>query len=186
MKSEACVLRGRGFTLIELLIVIMIIGILAGLIASGVSVAKRKVDEAASRAMVKALDNGCQAFENENGYFPGASLDADENVIVEVVKELRKGQLARIQESDLAVFDPTDAEGLRVRSATRAQLDDPYEDITVSDPWGMTYVARENASKARKESWMRNKEGMDIYSLGPNLQDDTRYESEKSDDIGNW
>ena len=56
------------------------------------------------------------------------------------------------------------------------------------DPWGESYVVRENQSKEKKQDWMHNRDGVDIYSTGPNMEDDTYdpIEDSESDDIGNW
>jgi general secretion pathway protein G len=181
--------RGRsGFTLIELLIVILIIGILAGLTVGVVKIARRKGDHAQARSMVSALDQGLQMYESDNGYLPGRGpavdpYSEDANVISDVVEAMREGY-ARISESDLYVLD---VDGLP-REATKEEIDDPAIPKLIMDPWGNAYIARENASKEKKEPWMHNKEFVDVYSMGPDGEDDTieMVEGKDNDDIGNW
>lgn len=181
--------RGSGFTLIELLIVILIIGILAGLTVGVVGVAKRKGQEARAISMIKALDSGLELYRNVYGYLPGRDSPADpdqedSNVISELVAQLR-GEYAKISESDLGVYD---ADEDRPRPATKEEIEDTNLDKVIIDPWGSSFIARENESKEKKQPWMRNKDGMDVYSLGPNQEDDTIYPEEErtNDDIGNW
>jgi len=182
--SRKAVGRKRGFTLIELLIVILIIGVLAGLTVRVVKVAQRKAAVAKAASMVRALNDGLQMYHEEKGYLPGRNEPAGTNVISEVIAEIR-GSYARINEEDLGVID---AEDEPPRPATREEIDDPDVPKVVIDPWGWSYIAHENESKEKKEPWMRNKDFIDIYSMGPNEKDDTfeLVEGAANDDIGNW
>lgn len=178
----------KGFTLIELLIVILIIGILAGLIMKGVSMVRDKASNAAAKAMVNAIDNGLRVYREDMGYYPGVDApsdpeDPESNVIALVVTLLDKKGLVKISEADKAVW-----EGDRPRALTAEERSDPDTEIVVTDPWGDIYIARENESKQRKEIWMYNRDGMDVYSKGKNGEDDTVLGTEGSDndDIGNW
>ena len=181
--------RDSGFTLIELLIVILIIGILAGLTVGVVNIARRKGDDAKARSMVNALDQGLELYKSNNGYLPGRGSPADpfdpeSNVISEVLEELRP-EYAKISESDLGVMDAYDEPP---KPATKAEIDDPDIPKVIIDPWGWSFIARENESKDKKREWMRNKEFMDVYSWGPNGADDTiePTEGRPNDDVGNW
>lgn len=178
----------KGFTLIELLIVILIIGILAGLIMGGVAMVKDKASAAAAKAMVNAIDNGLRVYREDTGFYPGADASADpddpaSNVISLVVTLLDKKGLVKINESDKAVMD-----GDTPRPLTVDERNDPDTEIVVTDPWNDIYIARENESKQRKETWMHNRDGMDVYSKGKNGEDDTVLgtEGRDNDDIGNW
>ncbi|HAK93722.1 MAG TPA: hypothetical protein DCM87_01615 [Planctomycetes bacterium] len=178
----------RGFTLIELLIVILIIGVLAGLIMKGVALVRDKANNAAAKAMVSAIDNGLRVYREDTGYYPGSDAPADpedpaSNVISVVVTLLDRKGFVKINEADKAVID-----GDTTRPLTADERADPDTEIVVTDPWGEIYVARENESKQRKESWMRNRDGMDVYSKGKNIEDDTVLGTEgpDNDDIGNW
>ena len=189
MKRRVSLWRGSGFTLIELLIVILIIGILAGLIVSAVGIAKRKADEARARTMIKAFDSGLEMYKSNFGYLPGRGspsdpYDPDANVIGELITELR-GDYVKISQGDIGIYE---AEGEQPRPAEKAEIEDDSLDKVVIDPWGWSYVARENESKEKKQDWMRNKDFMDIYSWGENQLDDTMepVEGQSDDDLGNW
>jgi prepilin-type N-terminal cleavage/methylation domain-containing protein len=191
MKRTLCRRRSRGFTLIELLIVILIIGILAGLTVGVVGIAKRKGDTARATAMIKALDSGLELYKSNFGYLPGRGSPADPysedaNVIDELVEELR-GEYAKISESDLGVYDSNDPEE-PPRPATKEEIEDKNIPKVIIDPWGWSYIALENESKPKKHEWMHNKDFMDVYTMGENQRDDTLFpeEGRTNDDIGNW
>jgi len=67
----------EGFTLIELLIVIVILGILAGVTVFGVDAFKNDGKTAACKADTKNLEVAAQAFYAKNGYkYPTSKDDA--------------------------------------------------------------------------------------------------------------
>jgi len=59
-----------GFTLIELLIVVCIIGILATLLLSGISAARKRTQVAVARNNIAALKAALQMYETDTGRFP--------------------------------------------------------------------------------------------------------------------
>ncbi|MCS7306704.1 MAG: prepilin-type N-terminal cleavage/methylation domain-containing protein [Thermoguttaceae bacterium] len=66
---------GRGFTLVELLVVIVIIGILAGLISTAVIAAMGKAREARVSMEIRNLEIALQTFKDRYGDFPPSRWD---------------------------------------------------------------------------------------------------------------
>jgi general secretion pathway protein G len=67
--------KDEGFTLIELLIVIVVLGILAGITVFGVATFKGDSETAACKASVKTVSVAADAYEAKTGAYP-ASIDA--------------------------------------------------------------------------------------------------------------
>lgn len=61
-----------GFTLIELLIVIIILGILAGIVVFGVAQFKKNSQVAACKADVKTVETAAEAYNATNGDYPSS------------------------------------------------------------------------------------------------------------------
>jgi general secretion pathway protein G len=67
----------EGFTLIEMLIVIVVLGVLAGITVFGVSTFKGDSETAACKADVKTVATAAQAYEAAKGsWVPGADSAA--------------------------------------------------------------------------------------------------------------
>ncbi len=60
----------EGFTLIELLIVIVILGVLAGIVVFGVAQFRQDSTAAACKADVKTVNVAADAFDAQTGAFP--------------------------------------------------------------------------------------------------------------------
>jgi general secretion pathway protein G len=60
----------EGFTLIELMIVIVILGVLAGIVIFAVGGVTDKGDVAACKSDVKTLSVGVEAYKAKNGVYP--------------------------------------------------------------------------------------------------------------------
>lgn len=61
-----------GFTLIELLIVIVILGILAGIVVFAVGNSKGDAETAACTANKKTVSTAAEAYKAKNGSYPGS------------------------------------------------------------------------------------------------------------------
>ena len=76
-------LRGKsGFTLIELLLVLVILGILAGIVYPSVINRRRQAEIAAAKTQIVAIRNALGIFETDNGYFPKS-----QNALLELVNK---------------------------------------------------------------------------------------------------
>src|SRR3954463_3278438 len=60
-----------GFTLIELLIVIVVLGILAGIVVFGVSTFRKDAQDAAKAADCKSVEVAAEAYNAKVGNYPG-------------------------------------------------------------------------------------------------------------------
>jgi prepilin-type N-terminal cleavage/methylation domain-containing protein len=60
----------QGFTLVELLIVIVVLGILSGIVAFGVSTFKADATKSACNADVATVSTAADAFEASTGAYP--------------------------------------------------------------------------------------------------------------------
>src|SRR3954454_4038146 len=63
-------LRDEGFTLIELLIVIVVLGILAGIVVFGVGTFKSDSEAAAKAADCKTVSVAAEAYNAKTGAYP--------------------------------------------------------------------------------------------------------------------
>ena len=68
--------RKRAFTLVELLVVIGIIGLLMGLLVPTITTTLRSIRVTKTRAIIRDLEMGLQAFKLDFGDFPPSKLDA--------------------------------------------------------------------------------------------------------------
>jgi type II secretion system protein G len=79
MRQRIHDLRSRksdaGFTLIELLIVIVVLGILAGIVVFGVGAFRDQAEASVCEADVKTVQVAVDAYNASNGNFPAAVAD---------------------------------------------------------------------------------------------------------------
>jgi prepilin-type N-terminal cleavage/methylation domain-containing protein len=72
IRSRAAKRSSEGFTLIELLIVIVILGILAGIVVFAVGNSKGDATDAACSANQKTVSTAAEAYKAKNGAYPGS------------------------------------------------------------------------------------------------------------------
>jgi len=61
---------GRGFTLIELMVVIVILGILAGLIIPRIMGRPDEARQAKTRIMIEGIETALKLYRLDNGFYP--------------------------------------------------------------------------------------------------------------------
>ena len=189
--------REGGFTLIEILIVIMILGILAAIVVAGVGSVQEKSRVTTARLDIDRLNTALQNYVTDEKLLPGQeelrgkTLEPDDNhfplLYNALLGERRPkgpgGRSAPYTQLERARTVVEDREG-GYRPATDDEIEDVKVDKYYLDPWQNPYVYHPNKGRAR-QPWMKNKNAADIYSVGPNEQDDTAL-AEDGDDIGNW
>jgi len=184
-----------GFTLIEILTVISIIALLSSMILVAIQKARVGANDAVASTEIGTLVQALEQYVQDESEYPGASkkISAETNHFPDLFNALfgerkpngpggRNAPYMTMKEEKLVVYnDETEA----YERATKEQIDNFRIPKYVADPWGNPYVYRANKGR-KKEDFMRNPYGADIYSLGPNGIDDTAEGNDESDDIGNW
>jgi len=103
--------RARGFTLIEILVVIVILGILAGLIVPRIMDRPDQARVVAAKADIAAIMNALKLYRLDNGTYPGADQG-----LQALVKRPERGNIPRNWKSG------------------------GYLERLPKDPWGHDYV----------------------------------------------
>jgi general secretion pathway protein G len=76
LRNQIREAREQGFTLIELLIVIVVLGILAGIVVFGVGTFRQDATTAACKADLKTVSVAADAYNAKNGSYPAGASDA--------------------------------------------------------------------------------------------------------------
>lgn len=74
MRSKRSESRCGGFTLVEVLVVVAIIGILMGLVAGGLTMARKKAERVKVMTQVTDIASAWEAYRLEYGHFPSQIL----------------------------------------------------------------------------------------------------------------
>ena len=69
--------REAGFTLIEIMIVVVIIGLLAGLVAVNLLPQAEKAKQTAAKTQMKTLENALELYKLDTGRYPGTDNGLD-------------------------------------------------------------------------------------------------------------
>ena len=182
--------------------ILIVISIIALLILGGAQMARRYSMRAKAREQVWNLFTTLKHYVKDTGSYPGMSYKDDQNAFPALFLALcgEKGKgggpnapYLEFKESDIAVRE-VDAKAYR--KATREEIQDPKVDKYMLDPWGEPIIYRENRSRPFKPYMYHHTEA-DIYSTGPDRQDQSGPGSEedegeghfkqvRNDDIGNW
>lgn len=67
----------KGFTLIELMVVIVILGLLAGLVLPKFLGQEDKAKAEVAKTQIRALESALDAFKLDNGFYPGSDQGLD-------------------------------------------------------------------------------------------------------------
>jgi general secretion pathway protein G len=90
-KSHQTIRNGRrapqGFTLIELLLVLVILGILAGIVVPKFSGTGERARQTAAKTQIAAFSTALDVFEVDNGYYPKGK-----NGLFDLVQQPRDAQ----------------------------------------------------------------------------------------------
>ncbi len=171
-------MRRAGFTLIELLIVIAILGILAGLVLVAITNANKKAQIAVVKTTIDNLRTALASYYDDVLYYPAGEPAGDEGNANMVA----------------ALFEENEVQG------GRGGPNSPYFDFkegdlkdsgggkVLVDTWGKPYRYRcARDENGNVKDGIHNKASYDLWSCGPNMQDDNGEDDKKEkDDICNW
>ncbi len=143
-----------GFTLVELLVVIAILTILISLVTAGAQAARRRAAVAKAKATIAALESAIAMYQSDLGQYPSS----DNAKLVAAL-----------------VTDPGDSKWYGPYMDFKQ--DDLVENEAI-DPWGHPYIY----ISVNGGSPQHRPTAYDLYSLGPNGQDD----GGAQDDVVNW
>ncbi len=188
----------RGFTLIELLVVIAIIGILAALVGTVYSKARKTAKIAEAATGIDNLKTALGTYHTAAGQYPGAGGEPRDDP-AEVFRALYLGRKRHLEDW------PREKIGLwpgQYKNNPSDIYDTPnWDQIDVNapnpppmvflDPWGRPYHYVEWSSKPTAKNSLpggqfRRKGGqpMAIWSDGPDKKND--WGADESDDITSW
>ena len=143
-----------GFTLVELLVVIAILGILISLVTAGAQAARRRAAVTKAKTTIAALETAIAAYAGDMGEYPPTGNS-------EMISALQD--------------DPSNVDW---QGPYMEFKQDELKDGELVDPWGhpYAYISVNGGSPEHRDR------SFDLYSVGPNGQDD----SGTGDDIYNW
>ncbi len=67
----------KGFTLIEIMVVVIILGLLAGLVLPRILGQEEKAKVEAAKVQIRALEDALDAFKLDNGFYPSTEQGLD-------------------------------------------------------------------------------------------------------------
>lgn len=104
-----------GFTLIELLIVIVILGILAGVVVFSVGAIADRGTKSACKSDLKAVEVAVEAYRAKNGTYPGAGfgpITTDPNKFLRSAPSTTNGYTITSDGGGVVTANPANCDGL--------------------------------------------------------------------------
>ncbi|MBI2194513.1 MAG: prepilin-type N-terminal cleavage/methylation domain-containing protein [Planctomycetes bacterium] len=188
--------RRSAFTLIELIVVIGIMGVLAGLLLGGLSIARESAKKSLCSTQIRNVEVAIKTFETEWGFFPydavadftaatglslsgPASLKERSNALLMFMLFVGKksGPYIEVKEDDLditkyTVIGDTYA---NITAKWNPKYTKPVTDVyapLLLDPWGQSPVYDLNSPETTAfDNNNKNTRSFDIYAFGPNELD---------------
>jgi general secretion pathway protein G len=77
MNSQISYKREKGFTLIEIMVVVIILGLLAGLVLPRILGQEEKAKVEASKVQIRSLEGALDAYKLDNGFYPTTDQGLD-------------------------------------------------------------------------------------------------------------
>ena len=77
MKTQMSDKRVKGFTLIEIMVVVIILGLLAGLVLPRILGQEERARVEAAKVQIRALESALDAFKLDNGFYPSTDQGLD-------------------------------------------------------------------------------------------------------------
>ncbi len=144
----------KGFTLVELLVVIIIIGILAGITFTGASYVFTVQEEKKARGEIEALQLALEQFKNEFGRYPETTQNSDPNnrssllflalsgfadEFGEPIEDDRNRNFLPADTFTLGKMDGSEIVDYSIDSAVLVQGKQFDEEVFIVDPWTSPY-----------------------------------------------
>ncbi len=77
MKRQIANKRANGFTLIEIMVVVIILGLLAGLVLPRILGQEERARVEAAKVQIRALEGALDAWKLDNGFYPSTDQGLD-------------------------------------------------------------------------------------------------------------
>jgi general secretion pathway protein G len=77
MNSQISYKREKGFTLIEIMVVVIILGLLAGLVLPRILGQEEKAKVEAAKVQIRSLEGALDAYKLDNGFYPTTDQGLD-------------------------------------------------------------------------------------------------------------